>query len=165
MKRTGVIIVFAAWVALGLSAPTQADIIFETTSGKGLTPNGTAFTNSLYEGYVALSDDRVAATDLVDAEHFNLKARRAGQRSDVLPDEVSERKLRDEDAAELSAALNRLRRAFERGGRSRAPVKAAEAQVSYDCWIEAAEGANPAVGFSSAAAARVDDVARCKAAF
>jgi OOP family OmpA-OmpF porin len=163
MKAKGLL--FVAAVALTLSGPAKADVIFDTTTGIGLDPDGIAFMNGLYEGYEALSEDRTWATDPVDGEHFNHKARRAFRRSPVHPDEIMDRELLDDDAAELSAALARLRKAYDRGGRYLAPAEAATAQVSYDCWIEAAEGANPATGLASHSDWRRDDVERCKREF
>ncbi|MFQ5775685.1 MAG: OmpA family protein [Kiloniellaceae bacterium] len=163
MKTSGVL--FGALAVLALAAPAKADLIFDTRTGIGLDASGIAFANGLYEGYAELSRGRVKATDLIDGEHFNHKARRAARRSDVMPDEIMDRDLTEQDAAQLAAALTRLRTAFDRGGRSLAPAESARAQVSYDCWIEAAEGANPNHGMRSWSAFRTDDVARCKTAF
>lgn len=154
-----------ALVAFALCAPAKAELIFDTTTGVGLDANGIAFMNGLHEGYVGLRNNRVEALDLADGEHFNHKARHAARRDSVMPDEVMDRRLLDADAAELSAALDRLRTAFDRGGRSLAPADSARAQVAYDCWIEAAEGTNPGVGLATQAAGRAADVERCKADF
>ena len=163
MKTKGLL--FGAALVLALSAPSKADIIFDNTSGIGLDADGIAFMNGLYGGYEALSKERTWATDLIDGEHFNHKARRAARRSSVMPDEIQERKLREEDISDLSVALVRLRTAYDRGGRTLAPELAATAQVSFDCWIEAAEGANPNVGFKTHAARRQKDVDRCRGDF
>ena len=163
MKAKGLVI--GAALALALSAPVKADPIFDDTSGIGLSTSGTAFMNALYEGYEALSLQRGSVADLIDAEHFNHKARRAARRSSTMRDAIMDRSLRDDDIPDLSTALARLRKAYDRGGRTIAPDLSATAQVSYDCWIEAAEGANPAHGWSSRAAFRQDDVDRCKAEF
>lgn len=159
------IVLLGACVGVALAASAKADIIFDTSTGMGLTPDGIAFMNSLYEGYVGLRDERLGAADLSDAEHFNHKARTAARRSDVVADTVSDRDLAEADATELSAAWMRLHNAYDRGGRSLAPADAARAQVSYDCWIEAAEGANSGTGLASWAKYRQDDVARCKSDF
>ena len=163
MKAKGLII--GAALALALSAPVKADPIFDDTSGIGLDTSGTAFMNGLYEGYEALSLERGAVTDLLDAEHFNHKARRAARRSSTMPDELMDRLLRPADMADLRSALARLRKAYDRGARTIGPDLSATAQVSYDCWIEAAEGTNPAHSMASHAARRQDDVDRCKAEF
>ncbi len=163
MKAKGLII--GAALALALSAPVKADPIFDDTSGIGLETSGTAFMNALYEGYEALSLERGSATDLLDAEHFNHKARRAARRSSTMPDELMDRLLRPGDMGDLRSALARLRKAYDRGGRTLGPELSATAQVSFDCWIEAAEGANPDYGWSSHSAWREDDIERCKAEF
>jgi len=162
MKKSLVLI--SALAAMSFSAPAKADIIFDTTSGLGLETSGIAFMNGLYDGYVGLRDHRESAVDAVDSEHFNHKARRAARRSSVMPDFVEDRRLSDQDAQVFQSALKRVRDAWDRGGRSLAPAAAARAQVSYDCWIEATEGATPRHG-SGTSSARQDDIARCKADF
>ncbi len=163
MKTKGFL--FSAAIVLALSAPSRADIIFDNTSGIGLETTGTAFMNGLYDGYAALSRERTWATDLLDGEHFNHKARRAARRSSVMPDEIMDRDLLEVDIPDLSAALVRLRTAYDRGGRTIAPELAATAQVSFDCWIEAAEGTNPDVGLRTHSAWRQEDVERCRGQF
>ena len=112
---------------------------FDTDSAEELGANGTEFGNALYRGYSALADERDGAFDLTDAEHFNHKARTAARRSAVQPDAVMDRDLTDEQMPMFQEALDRMRIAFERGGMTLAPRDAANAQVSYDCWIEATE--------------------------
>ncbi len=157
--------IIGAALALALSAPATAGVIFDDNSGIGLDTSGIAYMNALYGGYEALSQDRGDAFDWIDAEHFNHKARRAARRSSTMPDAIMDRKLRDDDIPGLSAALARIRDAYDRGGRTIAPELSATVQVSYDCWIEAAEGRNPETGWASASAARQDDIDRCKGAF
>jgi len=163
MKAKGLL--FGAAVVLALSAPSRADVIFDNTSGIGLETTGTVFMNGLYEGYEALSEERTWATDLLDGEHFNHKARRAARRASVMPDEIMDRDLLEADIPDLSAGLVRLRTAYDRGGRTIAPALAATAQVSFDCWIEAAEGVNPATGLRTHSAWRQEDVERCRDQF
>ena len=133
--------------------------LFDTRSGMDLENDGIPFNQGLYTGYVALSDERgdawwgINAWDFVDAELFNHKARTAARNSIVLPEHPLDRELSDEDRIIFRDALERLRAAFDRGGRSEAAADAAKAQVSYDCWIEATEDG------------RADDAAACKAAF
>ncbi len=163
MKAKGLL--FGAAIVLALSAPSRAGIIFDDTSGIGLDTSGTVFMNGLYEGYEALSQERTRATDPLDGEHFNHKARRAARRSSVMPDEIMDRELIEADIPDLSAALVRLRTAYDRGGRTIAPELAATAQVSFDCWIEAAEGTNPDIGLRTHSAWRQKDVERCRGQF
>ena len=162
MKVKGLLFGAVAIVALVLPAlalPARADLVHDNSSGLELEANGIVFMNGLYDGYVDLSKSRSAAIDPIDGEHFNHKARRAARRSPVNPDWVADRKLLEADATELSAAMVRLRAAYDRGGRSLAPADAATAQVSYDCWIEAAERVK--IGAFSGES----DAAACKSAF
>lgn len=126
---------------------------FDPDSSEGMETTGIAFSNALYDGYRELSVDRRAAADPKDGEYFNHKARTAARRSDVLPDWPSDRDLSEEDASVFASALQFMSTGFERGGREVAPQEAATAQVSYDCWIEAAEYG------------REDDIVRCRQAF
>jgi OOP family OmpA-OmpF porin len=157
--------IIGAALVLALSAPATAGVIFDDNSGIGLDTSGIAYMNALYGGYEALSQDRGDAYDWIDAEHFNHKARRAARRSSTMPDAIMDRKLLDDDIPGLSAALARIRDAYDRGGRAIAPELSATVQVSYDCWIEAAEGRNPETGWASESAARQDDIDRCRGAF
>jgi len=163
MTKTGILA--GALLALTLAVPAKADIIFDTSSGVGLSPEGIAFMNGLYKGYEELANDRRDALDLADSELFNHKARRAERRSNVMPDEVTDRQLSEEGTAEFLAAWNRMRKAFDQGARTLAPEDIARAQVSYDCWIEAAEASGPDYRLRSWSGFRADDVTRCKAAF
>ena len=158
-------LIIGAALVVALSAPAKAGSVFDETSGIGLDTSGIAYMNALYQGYEALSLNRGDAYDMVDAEHFNHKARRAARRSSTLPDELMDRNLRAADMGDLRSALARIRDAYDRGGRTIAPELSATAQVSYDCWIEAAEGANPGHSWASRAAGRSGDVDRCKAEF
>ncbi len=152
-------ILLGAFAAAAIGAPASAGVIFDKTSGLNLEARGTAFMNGLYEGYVELSKERDWNTDFLDAEHFNHKARRAARRASTMPDAVMDRDLTEDDQAAFTAALKRLRTAYDRGARHRAPIDSAQAQVSYDCWIEAAEGT--ITGWFG----RTEDVERCKADF
>jgi OOP family OmpA-OmpF porin len=127
--------------------------IHDMYSGRDLDAQGITFQNTLYQGYADLSHSRLRGWDLRDSEHFNHKARTSARRSAVQPDQLDDRRLGDDDATQLYAALGRLYRVFDGGGRMLASVETGTAQVNFDCWIEAAEGR------------RDDDVARCKDAF
>jgi OmpA-OmpF porin, OOP family len=158
MKAKGLLL--GAMVIAALASPVQAGPVHDESSGLELDANGIAFMNGLYAGYVDLSKARTAAYDAYDGELFNHKARRAARHSPVNPDWVVDRNLSAADATELSAAMVRLRTAFDRGGRSLAPADSATAQVSYDCWIEAAERMNNGVISEGSS-----DVTVCKSAF
>ena len=61
----------------------------------------------------------------------------------MLPDRVEARDLGVSDADELAAARARLMAALAQTGRKKAPLSAAEAQTSFDCWLEMTEDEDP----------------------
>lgn len=132
----------------------SACVTYDTTSGRNLEVGGKGFLSELYPRYVALSEERAAAGDPRDAEHFNHKARNAGYGAPVLPDAPMDRTLDEDTQAVFEAARYDLLLFFDdQRARERDPAVAADAQVAYDCWIEAAE------------ANRSDDAARCRQSF
>ncbi len=154
-----------------LNPPLPATIVgwgaFDTHTAEEQEPAGIWFHNGLYDGYMELASSRRSAADWLDSEHFNHKARTAGKGSIVLPDKESDRVLSKFDRPIFHAALFRMYTAFDRGGREVAPKSAAEAQVSYDCWIEATEydreeEAKACRSAFEAALARVEQVADYK---
>ena len=157
-RRTGSLIpgiAFGAALAL-VAAPGFAgplDGIWDLDSGFGKQPNGITFVNALHAGYVALSKTRTNDYDWNHGERWNHKSTVTGNRTPVEPDSTLDWELEPGQQQELYAALFRLRDAFVRGAREVNPVPAATAQVSYDCWIEAAsEG-------------RKEDAESCRKAF
>ena len=173
----GTCLVFAAYSAANaelrieaLNPPLPLTIVgwgaFDINSAKELEAAGIEFSNALHAGYIDLSNARRSAgdPDYKDSEHFNQKARAAARRSSVLPDEPTDRDLSDRERGVFASAVERLRDAFDRGGREVAPQDAATAQVSYDCWIEATEydrddDAKACRGEFESALARVNQVA------
>jgi outer membrane protein OmpA-like peptidoglycan-associated protein len=138
------------WFVVGLAAcaaaalsvrPTLAgplDGVWDLDSGFKQEPNGITFVNALHAGYIALSKARTHSLDWTDGERWNHKAVTSGMRSQTDPEQTLDWKLDTNQQQELYAALYRLREAFVKGAREANPVPAATAQVSYDCWIEAA---------------------------
>lgn len=103
-------------------------------------PDGPAFSRALYGGYVGLSETRSRSFDLDDGEHFSLKAKAAAEGERVTPDRPESRTLDPVESRLLADAYRRLWRSYQRGARRLTPERAAEAQIRYDCWLEAAEG-------------------------
>lgn len=147
MRGKAILASVFAMATLAIAQPASAGVgdyllgawQYDVHTADDLEANRIAFMNGLYDGYQSLSEDRDVNFDMTDGEHFNFKARTAARGSVVDPDELMDRELQDSDAAELQAARDRLYRAYNRGGRTLAPAEAAAAQVSFDCWIEAAE--------------------------
>ena len=146
-------VLLGVFVLLAGVTPANSEMSKETSGGMALDARAIPFLDGLHKGYVELSRSRSGALDLIDGERFERKARQAASRVSALPDEVMDRYLRAADAAELGAALSRLRASFGHGGRYLTPAQVAKAQVAYDCWIEAAEGH------------RVAEMATCKRTF
>ncbi|WP_343565048.1 OmpA family protein [Kiloniella sp. b19] len=139
---------------------------FDTDSAHEKEAKGIAFSNALFEGYNQLSADVDFPSNGRDAELFNHKARAAGSRSAVQADSPMDRILDAGQVAEFEAALLEMNKMFDRGATVVAPDLAAEAQVSYDCWIEATEYRSSTAGdckqrFDEAMAA-LDNVANFK---
>ncbi len=144
---------FAATLLLASSLVGCWSPFHDLNSGQDLDPKGPAFTRALYGGYVGLSETRSWSFDLGDGEHFNLKAKAAAEGDRVTPDRPESRSLDEVESRLLADAYRRLWRSFQRGARSLTPEGAAEAQVRYDCWLEAAEGG------------RREDARRCSLSF
>ena len=132
-------ILLGVFILLAGVAPANAEMSHDPSGGVALEAEPIPFLNGLHKGYLDLSRSRAGALDWIDAERFERKARHAASRVSAHPDAVMDRYLPAADAAELDAALSRLRASFDLGGRHLTPAQTAKAQVAYDCWIEAAE--------------------------
>jgi outer membrane protein OmpA-like peptidoglycan-associated protein len=96
---------------------------------------GGPFNEQVKEGYLQLAGP--ASMPLgSDYAHFRGKARHAMLGDVVYPDRVASYELPPGPARDEALALRyRLVEALEAGGRERAPVDAAIAQVNFDCWL------------------------------
>ena len=103
-------------------------------------PNkGTAFDEGLQAGYTELAKIEAAEYDFGDADHFGMKAMKAANGENVLPDRLYQRKLPKKYVGELQAAWQKLTLARTHGGKEKAPAALATAQTQFDCWIQEAE--------------------------
>lgn len=103
-------------------------------------PNkGTAFDKGLQAGYTELAKIEAAEYDFGDADHFGMKAMKAANGENVLPDRLYQRKLPKKYVGELQAAWQKLTLARTHGGKEKAPAALATAQTQFDCWIQEAE--------------------------
>lgn len=117
-------------------------------------PEGSAFNRQLYEGYLALAAAERAEYDWADSRAFSEKALAAAADQDVAPDALYQRRLPATSRDELSAARNELTELLRKGARDKAPATAAEAQVSFDCWMQEQEENH-----------QPDDIAACRERF
>jgi OOP family OmpA-OmpF porin len=92
--------------------------------------------------------------DWIDAGHFARKGLRAAAGEEVEAERLEEWRLPREHQAELAAARDRLMAAFEADARVKAPLIAARAQGSFDCWVEQQEENH-----------QLDHIAACRDAF
>ncbi len=125
----------------------------ELEKAQNLTPEGSAFDMSLYQGYVDLAASEYAEADYADSDVFAGRAIGAGSGQLVKPEQIDRRALPDDKVSELRAARRRLTMALSTGAAERKPMEAARAQVMFDCWMqEQEENFQP------------DDIARCRGA-
>jgi OOP family OmpA-OmpF porin len=125
----------------------------ELQKAQDMTPQGTAFNTSLYEGYVDLSASEFAEADYEDSDAFAERAISAGSDKLVRPEQIDQRALPDDKVGELKDARRRLTMALSTGSAEQHPAVAANAQVMFDCWMqEQEENFQP------------NDIARCRGA-
>ncbi len=144
------------WIAiLGLSAPLltacaeqgrmadtwiQQNIYQEPyAAAKAAEPKGSEFNRQLHAGYLALAATERAEYDWSDSAAFSRKALAAADDQDVAPDSLYDRKVPVDSRDDLSTARDDLMALLQKGARAKAPATAAEAQVSFDCWMQEQE--------------------------
>jgi OOP family OmpA-OmpF porin len=129
-------------------------VLYQLDAVREMEPQGPAFNQGLRSGYLDYTDVMAEEYDRSDYWHFAFKAVDSAKGELVTPDLVESRHLRPDNLEELSAARARLMAALEQTGRKKAPLPAARAQTSFDCWLEKAEEDDPA-----------EQIAVCKGAF
>ena len=139
---------------VGLAALLGACHGMELEGVQGLDPQGSEFNTQLYAGYIELSSNERAEYDYRDSDRFAMKAAVAARGDDVRPSVVEDRRIAADKVDELSKARARLMAMLYGGGKNKAPISAARAQISFDCWMqEQEEGHQPG------------DIADCRNAF
>ena len=129
----------------GLVALLGACHGIELEGVQGLEPQGSEFNAQLYEGYITLSSREIGEYDFRDSDFFALKAADAARGDDVMPTRMEERLLPADKKEELSKARTRLVSMLVGSGKTKAPAVAAQAQISFECWMqEQEEGHQPA---------------------
>lgn len=150
ISPTGLRLTAVAGLAAVLGACHGTDL----ESVQGLEPQGSEFNAQLYDGYIGLSSRELGEFDYIDSDRFAAKAAVAAQGDDVRPTDIGERLLPADAAEELSKARERLTAMLYGSGKSKSPVTAAQAQISFECWLqEQEEGHQPG------------DIADCRYAF
>jgi outer membrane protein OmpA-like peptidoglycan-associated protein len=136
---------------LVLGACSNAELIKQVELTK---PTGTNFNKSLYNNYVKLAKAEENEGDLGDAKHFIMKAKAAAAGQSVQPDGLPPRDVTGTDAKEITAVRPKLIKALSGKKAKAMPDVAAEAQTSFDCWIQEAEEG-----------IQQNDIAACRKAF
>lgn len=121
---------------LALGACSNAELIKQVELTK---PTGTNFNKSLHNNYVKLAKAEENEGDLGDAKHFIMKAKAAAAGQSVEPDGLPPRNVSGKDAKEIMAARPMLVKALTGKKAKAMPDVAAEAQTSFDCWVQEAE--------------------------
>ena len=149
MTRIALLSGVASMLILG--ACSNAELIKQVELTK---PTGTNFDKSLHDKYVKLAKAEENEGDLGDAKHFILKAKAAAAGQPVTPDNLPQRNVTGGDAKAIATARPMLIKALSGSKAKKMPDVAAEAQTSFDCWVqEAEEGIQP------------KDIAACRKAF
>ena len=115
-------------------------------------PKGSDFSTALYKEYMALSELEFLEGDYADSDAFALRAISAAGNNPTTPEEMSARNLPPANKGELATARRELVEALAATATEKASVNAAQAQASFECWMqEQEENFQP------------DDIARCRA--
>ena len=104
-----------------------------------VSPNGTDFDNALSGGYLRLAQAEQKEFDYTDADYFAARAISSATATMVLPPEVGDRDLPQEEQIYVLGLRNDLVEVLDGGARERAPQLAAAAQIAYECWIQELE--------------------------
>ena len=135
MKRTIARNFLAVAGVAGLAACSG----MELQNAQSLDPQGEAFDQALYGGYVDLASGEFREGDYRDSDEFAGRAAAAAGGEAPVPEALSARVLPEETVAELTTARGRLMAAMDAEAREKAPGDAAEAQVQFDCWMQEQE--------------------------
>jgi outer membrane protein OmpA-like peptidoglycan-associated protein len=102
-------------------------------------PGGGAFKEALHKYYIERSSAEFAEGDYRDSDYFASKAITASGATEVLPQEVGERKIPADRVDVMTSSRERLMAALAGGGRIKAPDDSSRAQVMFDCWLQEQE--------------------------
>jgi len=108
----------------------------------------------LYDGYLRLSESEYNQGDYEDSDFFAEQAVRAGSGEKFGPQQINARDLPTDSLNDAAAARRQLIVALYNGAAQKYPREAAQAQLSFDCWMEQKEE-----NFQT------DDIATCRVAF
>ncbi|MBB52911.1 MAG: hypothetical protein CMF67_00905 [Magnetovibrio sp.] len=111
----------------------------DTASVAGMQTSRDAFKSALHKEYTSLAKAEQEEGDADDTKYFIKKAKDAGLGLDVLPQQLSERKIPNHAKGQLSKARMSLVNKLWNGGGELTPGPAARAQAMFDCWLQEQE--------------------------
>ncbi len=118
------------------------------------TPPEDEYGKGLYTGYVDLSSREYNEGDYRDSDFFANRAIAVSEKTSFEAQFVDARDIPGETIQDMADARRQLVTALYFGAADKLPAEAAEAQVSFDCWLqEQEENRQP------------DDIAACKERF
>ncbi len=139
---------------------------------KDARPSGSAFDQALTKDYQAYVANQVAQDNWHYADYFAQKGLDAAKGMAVPPENVSKWNIPPDKQETMNSYRQRLVAALEKGARTAKPEYAAQAQVSFDCWLQKLEENNIVethvwIAGSDTIAASPDEyaVAACKSKF
>lgn len=104
-----------------------------------MSVKGGAFEKGLHKEYIMLAKTENAEDDWPDASLFAERAKMAAMGKPTQPAPVSSRRLHKKYIGNLTNARKRLVDALAQDGAAKAPIHAAVAQTSFECWMQEAE--------------------------
>jgi len=110
-----------------------------TTEIAQMPVKGGTFEKGLRDGYVRLANEEYDQTDIGSGDEFAERAKMSAMGKFPVPEDIAARKLVAPHRDELASARERLMSAFGNRAAQKVPDAAADAQVSFDCWMEQAE--------------------------
>ena len=113
----------------------------EIFDARNAQPTGDAFTQALYEGYLARAEHEFGYGHYQSSDAFSEKAQLAASGQTVEPfapndDAYPSGRVPDSELTAMTTGRAALIDALAGGARTRATADAATAQVNYDCWVE-----------------------------
>jgi len=117
-------------------------------------PTSGQFEQALFNNYIVLATMERDEYDRRDSATFAKRASMLAAGNSVGPEKIADRQLPADRVAVMSGVRKRLTTAFYNGSKLVAPVASADAQSSFDCWMqEQEENRQP------------EDIAACQNAF
>lgn len=132
-NRTGIVV--ASLAALALSGCVG----MELETAKGLEAKGDAFSKELYPNYIRMSESEYKEGDYRDSDTFAMRAKKAAAGAPSALEETSARDIPAAYKGEIAMAYRQLNEVFSKGARSKAPDWAAQAQTTFECWMQEIE--------------------------